>query len=130
MYSFIPFTLLAIINISLIWELQQLKKSIKGGNSRVKKSQMAITFSVILMTILFIIFTSASAVCSQLYEKLILSYTGNIILFALDSFSFSYHGLNLIILCENKLFLSKLKEAFGLVKETNPNENKTNTAAN
>jgi hypothetical protein len=129
MYSFIPFTVLAVINVSLIWQLQQLKNSIKGGNSRVKKNQIKITFSVILMTILFILFTSASAVCSQYFEELIVSYTGTIILFASDDLTFSYHGLNIIILCENKLFFRKLKEAFGILKGTNL-ENQTPTTRN
>lgn len=113
MYSFIPFTILAIINTFLIQDLNQKRKSIKSENSNLKKQQMAINFSVILMTLLFIAFTSGSAVCSQFYDQLLASYTGNIILFASDCFSFSYHGLNIIIICSsNREFFRKLKEAF------------------
>ena len=114
MYSFIPFILLVIINIFLIVDLNKKKRMASVQNSVIKENQLSITFSIILLTILFIVFTSPSAVSSQFYNILSTTYTGNIILFACDCFAFSYHALNIIILClSNKQFLRKLREAFG-----------------
>ena len=98
----------------LILELHKTKKTmVTIRNSRIKKNQLSINFSVILMTILFIVFTSAGAVCSQFYDELVLTQNGKIILFASDCLTFSYHGLNIMILCvSNKLFLRRLRESF------------------
>ena len=115
MYSFIPFILLAIINILLIFDLNRQKKLVSVKNSAIKKNQLSINMSVIVLTLLFIVFTSPSAVCSQFYNTLVTTYIGNIILFASDCFAFSYHALNIIILCAaNKQFFRNLKETFSL----------------
>ena len=87
------------------------------------------------MTILFILFTSPSAICSQFYGKLIKSYNGTIILYVSDCIAFSYHALNIIILClVNKSFLRRLKIVLGLAKEEeeedNNQENNLNQANN
>ena len=75
------------------------------------KKQLYVNVSVILMTILFIVFTCPSAIASQYYNVLVTSFNGKIILFALDCFAFSYHALNIIILClSNKQFLRNLKK--------------------
>ena len=132
MYSFIRFTLLAIINVLLIIDLNEQKRSTNVQNSVIKKNQLSINLSVILLTLLFIACTSPSAVCSQFYDILVRTYTGNIILFASDCLAFSYHALNIIILCfSNKQFLRKLKEAFGFKNVTVfPTHNNTNTGPN
>ena len=75
------------------------------------------------MTILFILFTSPSAICSQFYGQLISSYNGTIILYVSDCIAFSYHALNIIILClVNKSFLRRLKIVLGLVQEDQEEE--------
>lgn len=119
MYSFIPFTLLAIINIFLIIDLQQKKRAITTTTSRIHKNQLSINFSVIIMTLLFIAFTSPGAVCSQFYNTLVQSDNGLVILYASDCVAFSYHALNIIILCvSNKQFFRKLKVSLGVIPET------------
>jgi len=119
LYSFIPFILLVIINIFLIIDLNKKKRLTNVQNSIIKKNQLSINLSIILLTLLFILFTSPSAVSSQFYNILVTTTTGNIILFACDCFAFSYHALNIIILClSNKQFLRKLKEAFGIKNVT------------
>jgi hypothetical protein len=129
MYSFIPFILLVIINIFLIVDLNKKKRMASVQNSVIKENQLSITFSIILLTILFIVFTSPSAVSSQFYNILLTTYTGNIILFACDCFAFSYHALNIIILClSNKQFLRKLTEAFGFKnRDVYPTHNRNQT---
>lgn len=68
------------------------------------------------MTLLFIVLTSPGAICSQFYNTLIVSYSGNVILFSSDCIAFSYHALNILILCiSNKHFLRKLQQALKIV---------------
>ena len=67
------------------------------------------------MTLLFIAFTCPSAIASQYYNVLVESYNGKIILFAMDCIAFSYHSLNIIILClSNKQFVRKLRKITSL----------------
>ena len=114
MYSFIPFFLLAIVNVLLIINLRQKLRSSLGANmmensSTNDKKQLYVNVSVILMTILFIVFTCPSAIASQYYNVLVTSFKGNIILFSMDCFAFSYHALNIIILSlSNKQFLKRI----------------------
>jgi len=111
LYSFVPFVLLAIINLLLIINLHQKQRAnMENTNSSVdNKTQIQINLSVIIMTLLFIVFTCPCAIASQYYNVLVTSFNGNIILFSMDCFSFSYHALNIIILCfTNKQFRRKL----------------------
>jgi hypothetical protein len=126
LYSFLPFLLLIIINIFLIIDLKEKKKSITNLDLRNnKRKEISINLTIILMTILFILFTSPSAICSQFYGQLISSYNGTIILYVSDCIAFSYHALNIIILClVNKSFLRRLKIVLGLAKEEEEEEEK------
>ena len=103
--------LLAIINFLLINNLRQKQRAnMENTNTSVdNKKQLQINLSVIIMTLLFIVFTCPSAIASQYYNVLVTSFNGNIILFSMDCFAFSYHALNIIILCfTNKQFTRKL----------------------
>ena len=120
MYSFIPFVLLAIINLLLINNLRQKQRAnMENTNSSVdNKKQLQINLSVIIMTLLFFVFTSPGAIASQYYNVLVTSFNGNIILFSMDCFAFSYHALNIIILCfTNKQFTRKLLRIISFTKE-------------
>ena len=118
MYSFIPFVFLFTINIMLIRVIQEKTKNLQESSSVAKKGQLHINVSVIAMTILFIVFTFPSAICSQFYNTLIQTQNGKITLFSLGCFAFSYHALNIVILCaSNKFFYRKLKEAFASVNK-------------
>ena len=109
-----PFGLLFIINVLLIVDLHQKTTAMSGSIFHKKNYQLSINLSVVVMTLLFILFTSPGAVCSQFYNSLVRTYTGNIVLFASDCFAFSYHGLNIVILYTfNKQFRRKFKETFG-----------------
>ena len=118
LYSFIPFGFLIIINILLIRVIQRKTLNLQESTSLAKKNQLSINVSVIVMTILFIVFTCPSAICSQFYNTLIQTQSGKITLFSLGCFAFSYHALNIVILCaSNKFFYRKLKEAIASVNK-------------
>ncbi len=122
MYSFVPFGVLFIVNIFLIRLLRQKIRNLAGSTTMAKKSQLSMSLSVVIMTLLFIVFTSPSAICSQFIETLMASYRGQVILFGFGCFSFSYHAFNLIILCAfNKHFFKMFKQVilFGSVIHTN-----------
>ena len=88
--------------------------------------------TVILLSLLFIVLTSPSAVISQFYDVLIISYTGKIILFSGDCISFSFHAFSIIILSfTNKRFFNKLKTIFIFnQKRSNKVTNSTRTNPN
>ena len=121
MYSFIPFSVLAIANILLIVDLHKRSSSTSEtvlSISTFKKNQISISISVISLTLLFILFTCPSAIATQYYDMLIVSFDGKVILFSADCFAFSYHALNIIILVLfNKQFMRKFKEMFGFGKD-------------
>ena len=116
MYSFIPFVVLAFANILLIIDLRQKSQETnQGTNSALdSRSKRNINISIIVITVLFIVFTCTSAIASQYYNILVRTTNGLIILYAADCVAFSFHALNIIILWStNKQFVRKSKEAFG-----------------
>ena len=113
MYSFVPFVLLFVINIMLIRVLRRKTRHLPLSISIAKKNQLSINVSVIVMTLLFIVFTCPSAIVSHFYNTLIASYNGKVIMFTCGNIALSYHALNIVIMCVmNKFFFRKLKEAF------------------
>ena len=133
MYSFVPFGLLFLVNILLTVDLRQNTRYLTTMASK-RRSQLSMNVSVVIMTILFIVFTCPGAVCSQFYNVLVTTHTGNIILFVSDCFAFSYHALNTIVLCAtNKDFMRKFKVALALECASNTTNNahrNTNATAN
>jgi len=114
LYSFIPFTLLAIINILLIIDLHQNKR-ISSADNNSKITQREINTSIIIMTLLFIIMTAPCAVCSMLYSQILRLNNGEIIIMTLNCITFSYHAFNNIVLClSSKHFLKQIKKSFNL----------------
>ena len=114
MYSFIPFALLVIINIFLLIDLSQKSRQITTiENTNISKHQISISVSVIVMTFLFIVFTCPSAIASQYYDILVLSFSGNVLLSAADCLSFTFHAFNLVILCASiKEFMRRWRKTF------------------
>ena len=108
-----PFGLLAFTNVLLIFDLRQKTNAVSASISVAKKNQMAINISVVIMTLLFIVFTCPSAIASQYFVVLWNSHLGRIVLFACDDLTFAYHALNIFILSlSNKIFLRELKAIF------------------
>ena len=110
LYSYIPFVILFITNILLVITVKAKSKlsAVKLTDLQKRKKKL-MNITVISVTLLFICFTLPGAVVSSMYNALIQSYTGTVLLFLGDTLQFSYHSLNLIILLiTNKKFSSKL----------------------
>ena len=101
LYSYIPFVLLAIANVLLIIRLHQQNRinfmSFDQANIKTKR-QKAVTISIMVMTILFILVTGTGAVVNFFIQDLVQSYTGNVILVFGDLMCFSFHSLNILSL--------------------------------
>ena len=105
MYSFVPFGVLLIVNVLLIRAMRQKIRDLAGSSFISKKKQLSISLSVMLMTLLFILFTMPSAIGTLLVNTLLTTHDGKLILFCFGCFSFTYHAFNLVILCRfNKHF--------------------------
>jgi cobalamin synthase len=104
LYSFIPFTLIAISNMLLLLHLNKLRKnSTTTVSSPLSRKQFEINVTIMVITILFIIFTSPGAVISQFYSALVVSENGNIVIYVGDCFTFSFiMRLQLLFLATNK----------------------------
>jgi hypothetical protein len=109
--------LLTIINILLIIDLNRKIQSSASSsirNTRISKNQRAINITLIIMTLLFILLTGPNAVCSMLFSQIMKLPNGELIIILLDCITFSYHALNILVLClSNKEFLRQLKKSFG-----------------
>ena len=128
MYSYVPFSLLALANFLLIFSLRNRGKighqsssaaaatttgtaanNVSSKNSKEKSMNR----TVIIITLLFIALTCPGAIGSIYYNSLVRTKVGQLILFFLDSLTFSYHGLNFIILLlTNKKFEAEFKAIF------------------
>ena len=93
------------------------------------KKQISISITVISITVFFILFTSPGAVTSVYFSILIQTFAGKIVILLCDGLSFSYHALNILILCfTNKRFYTQLKCLFLEEKSNQAKKNfKTNT---
>ena len=114
LYSYVPFCLLAITNALLLIHLRQTTTYITNVNSTVKREQMSINLTVILITLMFIVFTLPNAIVSH-FRLLLWSMgsDGTALMFGLDNLTLSYHAFNIVILlATNKLFLRQFKVLF------------------
>ena len=113
LYAIIPFTFIVILNVVLLHHLYQNYRVFKLNKLKQVKKKSSITITIISMTFLFIVFTSPGAFTSKYYSNLVSSTNGHMIILFCDCFCFSYHGLNIIILCfTNKRFFRQLKTFF------------------
>ncbi len=107
LYSFLPFSLLAIANLLLIIFLFKVRRSLTSLklNAVRAKKQKSLNLTVISLTLIFILMTSPSAICSIFFEIWMKTFMGRIVISLSDSICFSYHGLNFILLLlSNKKF--------------------------
>ena len=112
LYSYVPFSVLAITNISLIFMLN-CHRRVSALNQSAAKSQKqrSVSIMVIVMTLMFIIFTGVGSVVNFFIPELIKSYTGNVIIVLGDTACFLFHGLNIITLfATNKKFRCEFKK--------------------
>jgi hypothetical protein len=109
MYSYIPFSLLALLNLLLIIHINKKKSNLEQNKTQVSK-QKTMNRTVISMTLMYIIMTIPGTLVSIYYGFLIQTDWGTFLLFLGDSIDNSYHGLNFIILLiTNKKFLNEAK---------------------
>lgn len=114
-YSIIPFILLSISNISLIFYIKKSKKCLvssivinnKKQHSNIMRQRMNKT--IIYTTALFILMTLPTATTSLFYTKLIASDGGLFLIRFFNSISFSFHGLNFFV---HLLFNKKFRAVF------------------
>ena len=118
-YSYIPYVISAMSNITLIFHLKTSRKSSVAQNDTQKKRQNSVTITIIAMTVLFVVFTLPASLTAAYFVQLIGSDEGRILLVAGDTIGFSYHAFSVIILsATNKRFLRHLKRIFFLEADT------------
>lgn len=111
LYSAIPFFLLFIINALLIYFLVKINKVSIAENKAATNRKTRTTKTIIIVTMAFIIFTLPGAICSYYFSELISLPYGYYILVFFDCVTFSYHGLNSIILYNsNKLYKKEVRK--------------------
>ena len=117
LYSVMPFIILAILDVILIYKLYRRDNSLRQGNdnrfiSRNRRNSRleAMSKVVILITVSFIVLTLPIACASSFFAKLALTDQGLFIIVLLDCLSFSYHAFNIVISYRfNGIFKQEIK---------------------
>ena len=116
MHSYIPATVLVIVNSLLIYEIiSRSKKSIAPISSKKASKNKEFILSIMLMTVFFIILTVPATLASAYTD------TSNrdikLVMHILDCFSFSFNALNFcIFLLFNKKFSTEFRELLKDIK--------------
>ena len=112
-YSYIPFCMIAVANFLLVISILRKNKVSTATTTNAKKRNIFMNITVFSITILFIVLTCPGAIASSYFNVLIQSYSGRVILFSVDSLTFSYHSLSFITLfITNKKFSKELYYLF------------------
>lgn len=119
LYSLVPFTVLTIFNILMLMHIYKKSRRLKVTTDAKNSSVPARTRTkspnktVVATTILFILLTLPTAIVSILYNNLFTTDYGKFIVNFADDLSFTYHGMNLLILAVfNRKFRTTLVEMF------------------
>lgn len=113
-YSALPFALIIIANLLLIYEIKKHTGKIAQTEER-KKKQKSMNRMVITMALLYIVFTLPTSVVTSFLNKWLQEWGGwgDVIIYIINSFTFSYHALNiLIVIYTNTRFLNEVKVYF------------------
>ena len=121
-YGFAPYILLTITNLMLIHSIKAKEKNAIHSNEKPNTRKKSLTYTVMILTTLFILFTLADNILNAFYLPIILPQDyGYALLFFADSLAFSYHSLHFsILLISNKKFKSEFKL---MLKRSNKVEN-------
>ena len=112
-YSYIPFCMIAVANFLLVISILRKNKVSTATATNAKNRNIFMNITVFSITILFIVLTCPGAIASSYFNVLIQSYSGRVILFSVDSLTFSYHSLSFITLfITNKKFSKELYYLF------------------
>lgn len=100
-YSVIPFPILVLSNIALVYKLITKPKLDTSANSKLVSSNRnnvsRMNSIVIIMTLLFVVCTLPVALASYLFNTIIVNEYGSFLITFLDSISFTYNALNFFI---------------------------------
>lgn len=111
-YSIVPFCLLFIINLLVIYItiLSRISKK-TTTNSKAKSRKIQMTVTVLIMAISFILMTLPGAIVSgYFYLDLIVTNIGPLVIALCDNISFSYNGLSFfMLLLSNKQISNEFK---------------------
>ena len=130
LYSAIPFCILAFANMMLIIFLLKNNSQTftENTNTLVCARRSKTNKTIMIVTITFIILTLPGALCSYYFSDLINLQYGRVILTFFDCVTFSYHGLNsLILFMTNNIYRREIKKLLLCFKITGTTQvNKTN----
>ena len=135
-YSLLPFIVLAVSNAFLLAKIWLSKKkfgsrvSEREDQSKAKKIDK-MNKIVILITILFILFTLPLAFAQFYFTQLFATRHGVFVIFLLDCLSFTYHGLNFFILFfSNHIFKKEVLRLLDSVNFWPKSDNKATEFSN
>ena len=116
LYSYIPFGLLVIANALLVHQMTRKKSKARSRTRSSKQRSMNIT--ILVLTILFVIFTGISTIVTIFYSLLMASYSGLVIAEIGDILGFSFHALNILsLMAMNKAFRHEFLIMIGIRKD-------------
>jgi hypothetical protein len=113
LYSIVPFMLLLIFNILLIYEASRSKIRLN------RHRKLTLSATVIAMTIAFVLFTLPTAIVSAYFNIFEFSFSSfeHIKISICNAITYSYHAFNFFILYNtNKRFSRELKALFNAIK--------------
>jgi hypothetical protein len=116
-YSIVPFVLLLIFNGFLIYVTVKRKRSVEG------RKKLALSVTVISMTISFILFTLPTAIVSTYFDtfEFALVSLEHVKIVTSNAITYSYHAFNFFILYNtNKRFVKEFKAMFTEIKLLKP----------
>lgn len=107
----IPFIILMIFNLLLLYKTTIKKKVQAAGTTSSSTKKKAMTITVMLVTLAFVVFTLPSAVISGYFFTSLFSFIpGRVVVYFCETLSFSYHSYNFFVLYAlNKQFRQECK---------------------
>ena len=135
LYSYVPFSVLTFSNVALIFILNCHRRVGALNPSEAKsQKQRSVSIMVIVMTLMFILFTGVGSVVNFFIPDLLTSYTGNVIIVLGDTACFLFHGLNILTLyVTNKRFrfefnkLAQLRIRVETIRQTDSTKQQNTT---
>ncbi len=124
-YSLIPFVLLLLSSLLLIYEINKKTRLVANHQSVSRhENNKSLNKTIVLIAILFIIMTSPGAIVTSFLNAFLQSSgdLGNFVIEICDCITFSFHALNfLILLLTNKRFAKEVKNHYLGQISTNTN---------
>ena len=131
LYDIIPYATLIVCNILLIYTVYMAKRNTTAGNSADTKRQNRMTWTIIIITLLFIGCTLPTT-CIQFGPTLNILFSssvGLLIMITFNVFTYTFQASNFFMLYfTNNRFKQEVKNIFGITnKKTNQKATTTTT---